>query len=87
MWLGVSALYLALFVPTWALASSSAATPTTTTRGAAPRPSSCSTSEKISSAGVTVSLLGLWLEVTADLVKAWDKKKDPAGFSSGCVYR
>lgn len=75
MWLGVSALYLALLVPTWSLAS------------AAPSPVANSAAEKVSSAGVAVSLLGLWLEVTADLVKAWDKKKDPAGFSSGCVYR
>ena len=77
MWLGVSALYLALFVPTWALAS---ATPASVS-------SSCATSEKISSAGVAASLLGLWLEVTADLVKAWDKQRDPGGFSRGCVYR
>lgn len=79
MWLGVSALYLALFVPTWSLASA------TTTAGVS---TSCAaTSEKISTAGVAVSLLGLWLEVTADLVKAFDKRRDPGGFSRGCVYR
>ena len=77
MWLGVSALYLALFIPTWSLAS---ATPASVKMP-------CAISRKISTAGVAVSLVGLWLEVTADLVKAWDKRKDPAGFSHGCVYR
>jgi len=74
MWLGVSALYLALFVPTWSLAAS-------------PAPSEGTRAAQVSSAGVAVSLFGLWLEVTADLVKAWDKKHNPSGFSSGCVYR
>ena len=74
MWLGVSALYLALFVPSWSLAAS-------------PSPAEKTHAARASSAGVAVSLLGLWLEVTADLVKAWDKKRSPSGFSSGCVYR
>ena len=80
MWLGVSTLYLALFVPTWALAAAAPPPP--------PGPeTSCSTSQKVSSAGVALSLLGLWLEVTADLVKAYDKRRDPGGFSRGCVFR
>lgn len=79
MWLGVSALYLALFVPTWSLAS---ATTTTTVSN-----SCAATSDKVSAAGVAISLVGLWLEVTADLVKAFDKRRDPGGFSRGCVYR
>ena len=75
MWLGVSALYLALFIPTWSLASSAPARKPRVGPDALP------------AAGVAASLLGLWLEVTADVVKAHDKGRDPAGFSRGCVYR
>lgn len=75
MWLGVSALYLALFIPTWSLASS------------APARKPRAGPDALPAAGVAASLLGLWLEVTADVVKAHDKGRDPAGFSRGCVYR
>jgi steroid 5-alpha reductase family enzyme len=75
MWASVSALYVALFVPAWAVA----AAPDAPTPG--------SLADRISRAGVAAAWAGLWLEVTADICKAVDKWRNPRGFSSGCVYR
>lgn len=75
MWASVSALYVALFVPAWAIA-------------AAPEPAAPgSLPDRVSRAGVVAAWAGLWLEVTADICKAVDKWRAPRGFSSGCVYR
>jgi hypothetical protein len=68
MWVSVAALYVALFVPSWALAAGSSAPPP---------PGSLA--DRVTRAGAVAAWLGLWLEVTADICKAVDKWRNPGG--------
>ena len=76
MWAGVAGLYVCLAVPAWAVATGGA--------GAAPPGSAAAAATR---AGLALAAAGLWLEVTADIVKAKDKARDPGGFSHLCVFR
>lgn len=67
MWASVVALYVAMFVPTWALAAAPTAPP------------AGSPADRLSRAGVAIAWAGLWLEVTADICKAVDKWRNPRG--------
>ena len=78
MWVGVAGLYVCLAVPAWAVAT--AVSPGGAGLGGP-------ASRVTTAAGLGLAAAGLWLEVTADIVKAVDKARQPAGFSHKCVYR